>query len=251
LQKQVEFLEAHPDFALVGTRAEIWVGDRRTRRMHDHPTDNAALQFELLFDNPFVHSSMLLRRSALDVVGYYCTDPARQPPEDYELWSRIARRFRVANLPEHLTIYREVSNSMSRNRTAAFVDKIVTISAENLAAATGAGSPGRVHWDIAALTHRAVGRTSATPDIDSMCQTIREAGDRIIAHASDSDVPMRVTQRIANLRYALALFGAKSDPSARARLALSVAIARRVRRKLVSLYDRYAGNRSGRGSSEP
>jgi glycosyltransferase involved in cell wall biosynthesis len=251
LQKQVAFLEAHPDCALVGTRAEIWVGDRKTKRTHDHPTDNAALQFELLFDNPFVHSSVLLRKSALDVVGCYCTDPARQPPEDYELWSRIARRFRVANLPEHLTIYREVRNSMSRNRTAAFVDRIVAIAAENLAAAAGAGSPGRVHWDVAALTHHAFDRTSATPDIDGMCQTIRAAGDRIIAHVTDSDVPMRVTQRIANLRYALALWGARSDPSLRARLGLSVAIAQRLKRKLASLFGRYAGNRPGRGDFEP
>ena len=141
LEKQVAFLEANPDCALVGTRAEIWVGDRKTGRAHDHPTDNAALQFELLFDNPFVHSSILLRKSALDVVGCYSTDPARQPPEDYELWSRIARRYRVANLPERLTIYREVVNSMSRKPSASFVDKIVAISAENLAAAAGATPP--------------------------------------------------------------------------------------------------------------
>ena len=39
LEKQVAFLEAHPDHALVGTRAEIWVEDRKTPRAHDHPTD--------------------------------------------------------------------------------------------------------------------------------------------------------------------------------------------------------------------
>src|SRR5450432_2365267 len=32
LEKQVAFLEANPDCALVGTRAEIWVGDRKTAR---------------------------------------------------------------------------------------------------------------------------------------------------------------------------------------------------------------------------
>ena len=139
LEKQVAFLEAHPDCAMVGTRAEIWVGGQKTSRVHDHPTDNAALQFELLFDSPFVHSSVLLRKSALDAVGHYTTDPARQPPEDYELWSRIARRYKVANLPERLTIYREVPNSMSRARPPRFIDNIVAISAENLAAAVGAG----------------------------------------------------------------------------------------------------------------
>src|SRR5207302_1075177 len=74
LEQQVAFLEANPDCALVGTRAEIWVGNRKTERVHDHPTDNAALQFELLFDNPFVHSSIMVRKSALDAVGGYSTD---------------------------------------------------------------------------------------------------------------------------------------------------------------------------------
>jgi len=251
LEKQVAFLEANPDCALVGTRAEIWVGDRKTSRTHDHPTDDAALQFDLLFDNPFVHSSMLLRKSALDVVGPYTADPARQPPEDYELWSRIARRYKVANLPERLTIYREVPNSLSRKRSTSFIDKIVTISAENLAAAVGLSSPGRDHWDIAALNHRAPGRLSANPDIESMCRTIRDAGERMLANAPDSDLRARMMHRIDNLRHAFELHRQESDPSWHARVALNVAVARRVKRKLASLYARYAGDWLGRGASKP
>ena len=250
LQKQVAFLEAHPDCALVGTRAEIWVGDRRTKRMHDHPTDDAALQFDLLFDNPFVHSSIMLRKSALDLVGPYTTDPARQPPEDYELWSRIARRYRVANLPERLTIYREVPNSMSRERATPFIERTVTISAENLAAAVGLSSPGRDHWDIAALNHRASGRLSADPDIESMCSTIRDAGERILASAPDSDARARVMHRIDNLRYAFELYRHESHPSWHGRVALNVTIARRLKRKVASLYARYTGRRLGRGNAK-
>jgi glycosyltransferase involved in cell wall biosynthesis len=245
LEKQFAFLEANPDCALVGTRAEIWVGNRKTRRAHDHPTDNAALQFELLFDNPFVHSSMMLRKSALDTVGHYTVDPARQPPEDYELWSRIARCYRVANLPERLTIYREVPNSMSRNTS--FIDKVVTISAENLAAAVGAGSPGRDHWDIAALNHRAFARLSANCDLESMCRTIRDAGDRILANSSDSDRSARVMQRIDNVHHAFKLYRRESGPSWRAGVELNVAIARRLKRRLASLYSHYAGHPRGRG----
>jgi glycosyltransferase involved in cell wall biosynthesis len=248
LERQVAFLEANPDYALVGTRAEIWAGDRQTKRAHDHPTDNAALQFDLLFDNPFVHSSMLLRKSALEVVGHYTTDPARQPPEDYELWSRIARRYKVANLPERLTIYREVPNSMSRQRSTAFLERLVMISAENLAAAVGVDAPGRDHRDIAALNHRVFGKLSANPDIESMCQTIREAGDRILARFPESDLPVRVMHRIDNLHYAFELNRQESHSSWRARVALDIAVARRLKRKLASLYARYSGLRPGRGA---
>jgi glycosyltransferase involved in cell wall biosynthesis len=180
IAQQVAFLDANPDHALVGTRAEIWVGDTPTGRFHDHPTEDADLRFALLFNNYFVHSSVMMRKAALDEVGVYSTDRARQPPEDYELWSRIGRRFRVANLPERLTIYREVPTSMSRDGVDPFKQKLILITAENLSAATrGAAEPQRVHLDIASLVHGAPERISQGADIDAMCAVIAEAGKAI------------------------------------------------------------------------
>src|SRR5579872_4023526 len=178
IAKQVAFLDANPEYALVGTCAEIWVGDRPSGRFHDHPTEDEILRFDLLFNNPFVHSSVMIRKSALDNIGGYSTDPARQPPEDYELWSRIARHYRVANLAERLTVYREVPSSMSRDSRQPFVRKLVTISSENLAHATGAAGPELIHIDIAALVHGAELR-SQRPDIKAMSAIVAEAGRRI------------------------------------------------------------------------
>ncbi len=200
LEKQVAFLEANPDCALVGTRAEIWARGRKTRRAHDHPTDNAALQFELLFDNPFVHSSVMLRKSAFDAAGGYATDRSRQPPEDYELWSRLARRFKVANLPERLTVYREMPRSLSRVGASPFQEKLVLISSENLAHATGSADPEQRHRDVAAFIHNAYQVVSPSPDIVGMSRLIEEAGARIRAAAPDSDVSDRVAARIGSLR---------------------------------------------------
>ena len=56
---------------------------------------------------------MMIRKAVFDKVGGYCTDKNRQPPEDYELWSRIARKYRIANIAEVLHIYREMPQSMS------------------------------------------------------------------------------------------------------------------------------------------
>jgi glycosyltransferase involved in cell wall biosynthesis len=130
-RKQLEFLDAHPDHGIVGTWAEIWVGNTKTKRTHKHHSDDLTLQFDLLFGNPFVHSSVMIRKAALDEVGTYTTDKSRQPPEDYELWSRLAKRFKIANIPEILQIYREVPKSMSRNRVNPMLNRIVAISKEN------------------------------------------------------------------------------------------------------------------------
>lgn len=132
LEKQFMFLEAHPDVSMVGTWAQIYSGDLPTERYHRHPCSSEALKLELLFDNPFVHSSMMIRADVLREVGGYCEDKARQPPEDYELWSRIARYHRVANLPEVLTVYREMPGSMSRTGPSPFLENVIRIASENL-----------------------------------------------------------------------------------------------------------------------
>ena len=130
--KQLAFLEENPDIAIVGTWAHIYAGDRPTARYHRHPCSNGALQLELLFNNSFVHSSVMIRAAVLREVGGYCEDKSLQPPEDYELWSRIARRYPVANLPEVLTVYREVPGSMSRAIDNPFLKNVIRISSENL-----------------------------------------------------------------------------------------------------------------------
>lgn len=211
IAQQVAFLEANSDHALVGTRAEIWIGERPTGRFHDHPTDDADLRFALLFNNYVVHSSVMLRKAALDEVGGYTSDPSRQPPEDYELWSRIARRFRVANLPERLTIYREVQTSMSRDGVDPFKEKLILISAENLAAATvGAPKPHQTHRDIASLVHGAPEKMSQAADIEAMCAVIARAGKSIFGdrsfHADADPVAFwcrNVRQKFAVHRYGL------------------------------------------------
>lgn len=137
LQAQVDFLRANHDVGMVGSNAEIWVNDQKTDRLLAHPTDDALIHFALLFDNPFVHSSVMIRRSVFAQVGGYSEDKSRQPPEDYELWSRISREFKLANIPKNLLAYCEVPNSMSRSGLNPFLDKLIKISAENIAWCTG------------------------------------------------------------------------------------------------------------------
>ncbi len=132
LEKQVNYLNKNQKCGLVGTWADIWEdGNEKTHRFHKHPSTNKLLQFFLLFNNPFVHSSVMIRKTALKEVGFYSTDKSRQPPEDYELWSRIARKYDLANIPEILHAYREVPLSMSRSKLG-FKSKVVKISRENL-----------------------------------------------------------------------------------------------------------------------
>ncbi len=155
-RRQVEYLKDHPEVGMVGTFAEILAERQKTGRQLAHPLDDAVLKFGLLFDNHFVHSSMMIRRAVFDEVGGYSEDRQRQPPEDYELWSRVIRRFKVANLPEVLMAYRELSTSMSRTGVGPFVSNLIKIGAENIAWASGYRADAPEVVALARLTHGAM-----------------------------------------------------------------------------------------------
>lgn len=113
LAKQVRYLEEHPEVGMVGTWAEIWEKEKRTSRSHRHPTHDVMIKLEVLFNNPFVHSTVLMRREVFSAVGGYSENP-EDYPEDYELLVRITEKFTVANIPEILAVYREVPSSVCR-----------------------------------------------------------------------------------------------------------------------------------------
>ena len=202
IEKQMRFLDTHHNCGMVGGWAEIWVGNAKSERIHRHPAENLHLRFDLLFDNPFVHSSVMLRKSVFDRVDLYSTDKTRQPPEDYELWSRVARHFTVANIPEVLLIYREVPGSMSRAGASPFLDKIVNISVENLLWATGRQSPDCHVTDLAALNHAAYHRVSHEPHLDKLSQVVFEAADQLsdFCHAPRNSLRERAQARLHNVR---------------------------------------------------
>ena len=172
---QVAYMEDHPDCVLLGSWAQIMEVDRLVERFHRHPVDEFMLRYQLLFNNPFVHSSVLLRRSALLEVGGYTTDPERQPPEDYELWSRLSRIGSVANIGEVLLTYREIPGSMSRVGPSPFKRRLIMICAENIAAATGLPSDDSSIRAIAALTHGEASELQQRPDFAYMKEILLKA----------------------------------------------------------------------------
>jgi len=132
LERQLAFMEANPQVALLGTWSQIYVGDTPTDRFHRHPTESNSLKLDLLFDNPFVHSSVMYRTEVVRALGGYRVERQTRIPEDYEFWSRIARRHDIANLPEIHTIYREMPNSMTRVSGPEILDNVIAISTDNL-----------------------------------------------------------------------------------------------------------------------
>ncbi|HWY11544.1 MAG TPA: glycosyltransferase, partial [Bacteroidia bacterium] len=113
LQKQIDFMESNPTVALLGTNAEIINEKSQSlQRFLNHAANSDILKFDLLFDNPFVHSSIMFRKAVIEISGNYMV--SKEFFEDHNLWSRMARQAPIANLPDCLVKYREVSTSISR-----------------------------------------------------------------------------------------------------------------------------------------
>lgn len=201
-EKQVAFLQTHPDHGMVGTWAEIIEGTKKTGRAHRHPSESAVLKFNLLFNNPFVHSSMMVRKKVFEKVGLYSTDKTRQPPEDYELWSRVAREFEVANIPEPLVVYREMPGSMSRVGENPFLERVINLSIENLTWALGRTEPDTHIADLAALAHYARHRLSPAPDYTEIVRLVREAARDMagISSAGDALTSVKVSNFLRTIR---------------------------------------------------
>jgi glycosyltransferase involved in cell wall biosynthesis len=116
LARQRSFLDAHPEVGLLGTAAREVDAAGRLVALVTPPAGDAAIRRALIRRNPFVHSSVLMRRSAVDAVGGY--DESLPVAQDYDLWMRMSRVTRLANLAEPLVIRRLLPGRVSATRDA-------------------------------------------------------------------------------------------------------------------------------------
>jgi len=111
LESQAAFLQARPQVALLGTQA--FAADESGRRVGvvNRPLSSAAIRWHALVDNPFIHTSVMFRRSIVreELRGY---DASLAHCEDYDLWTRLLERHDGRNLDARLVTYRVRRGSM-------------------------------------------------------------------------------------------------------------------------------------------
>uniref|UniRef100_A0A832DUR0 Glycosyltransferase n=1 Tax=candidate division WWE3 bacterium TaxID=2053526 RepID=A0A832DUR0_UNCKA len=101
---QVKFLDSHPDHAVVGTTTQIIDTKGRTIDISAEPLRHEEIVQGLLVRNVLAHGSVMMREDAVRKVGGY--DPEAIHAEDYDLWVRISREGKLANLPQPLFKWR-------------------------------------------------------------------------------------------------------------------------------------------------
>ena len=110
LEKQVLFLDKYPDHIMCGTNALVIDNNGKITGKIRNLSDNEFLQINLLFSNPFVHPSTMIRR---EILAKNLFDKEYKHIEDYELWCRIATQGKIANLKDNLLLYRWHDSNIS------------------------------------------------------------------------------------------------------------------------------------------
>ena len=116
LARQRAFLDEHLDVGLLGTGAREVDPSGREVGIVSPPAEDADIRRALIRANPFVHSSVMMRRSVLERVGGY--DEALAVAQDYDLWMRMSRITRLGNLPNPLVVRRLLPGRVSAVRDA-------------------------------------------------------------------------------------------------------------------------------------
>ncbi|MCE5325924.1 MAG: glycosyltransferase [Planctomycetaceae bacterium] len=135
LERQLAFLAAHPQYAVLGTAAIKIAPDGRRLGVARRPRTMPEVLLRMFYVSPLIHiSTMFDRKVALDAGGY---DEKFRITADHDLWSRlIVAGHRITSLPAALAAYEINPASLSYahldGRVSAEAAQIIRRSAREL-----------------------------------------------------------------------------------------------------------------------
>jgi glycosyltransferase involved in cell wall biosynthesis len=107
LQKQYDFMIKHPQCALLSTWANVIAPDKKHIRLERYP--NTYYYYNLTFECWIYHPTIMMRKSAVENVGMYSIPYS----EDYDLFWKLSREYKIDNLNEPLVDYRLSPTSLN------------------------------------------------------------------------------------------------------------------------------------------
>jgi GT2 family glycosyltransferase len=106
IASQAEFMRTHPELAGCATATKMIGADDRVDHIHTPPITPEQARWRVLVWNPFVHGSMMLRRSSIEGVGGY--NETLDRAQDYDLWIRLAEQG-IGGIPD--VLYKHTMNA--------------------------------------------------------------------------------------------------------------------------------------------
>ena len=111
---QVRFMQDHSEVAVAGSFVFHMGRAPGYDRLVQLPVEHEEIARTLLIRNCIYHPSVILRRDAILALGGYRGEFKNS--EDYDLWLRAGKAYRLANIPAPLLRYRFTPGGMSLSR---------------------------------------------------------------------------------------------------------------------------------------
>ena len=116
LERQLEFMKAHPEYAVVSTAIIMFdnAGDFYPRTVVEQPDARA-----FIIGSPVAHPACMMRKECLDAVGRYSEGRDTFRVEDTDLWIKLLEKgYKFYNLTDYLYRLRFDMNAVRRQRMA-------------------------------------------------------------------------------------------------------------------------------------
>jgi glycosyltransferase involved in cell wall biosynthesis len=108
LMSQVKFMEVNPDIVVSGGWIKTIGKPSKTLK---YPNDPVTIKAQLIFDCPIAHPTVILRSDIIKNEFSYSEEYSHA--EDYDLWIRVSKKFKVANLNQVILRYRRHQNQVT------------------------------------------------------------------------------------------------------------------------------------------
>jgi glycosyltransferase involved in cell wall biosynthesis len=105
IEKQVQFMDAHPDHGLIGSWFEDF-GEQIETKLVKYSTDDTQIRIRHLYQTHISHPTAVLRTSIIRA-HQLRFDPAFVHGEDYEFWVKMSAFCKLSNVPELLVLKRD------------------------------------------------------------------------------------------------------------------------------------------------
>ncbi len=116
LERQYEFMEGHHEVAILGGWLQFF-NEKGNWSIRKYATADAQLRRTIFRYSPVAQPGSMIRKKCLDAVGTY--DLNRPVAEDLDMSFRLGVKYKFANLPEVVLMYRENDSSSTFTRLKA------------------------------------------------------------------------------------------------------------------------------------
>jgi hypothetical protein len=121
-EKQIHYLEHHPDVDILGSWAEDIDAMGRKFDLRKVPSAHDDI-VKYIWTCPLIHPTVIFKREAIISVGSYSAHIKRR--QDYELWFRCVKQgLEFANLQEPLLLYRLTDDTFLKNNPRAIWQQV-------------------------------------------------------------------------------------------------------------------------------